>query len=152
MYKVLDESQIDYQAWENFVQNNKDGSIFHTPKMLKVFAVERSYRPFAYFVVNENNNNIEALMTGFIQHVKSGLLKPISSRAVMMQTPIYENEQALKFLLDYYSKYMKNKAVYTEIRNHHLQNSDEKEIYENCGFNLENHLNILVPLGMPEVW
>ena len=150
MYKVLDESQIDYQAWENFVQNNKDGSIFHTPEMTKVFQEDGSYKSFAFFVVDEEKNNIEALMTGFIQNVKSGVLKSISSRSVLMQTPIYNNLQALKFLLDYYSKYMKNKAVYTEIRNHHLQNSDEKEIYENCGFNLENHLNILVPLGMPE--
>lgn len=149
MFKILNESEIDYSEWRDFVSLNKDGSVFHTPEITDVFNTEKNYKSFAFFAV-DGKNKIYALMTGFIQNVKGGVLKTISTRAVLMQTPIYNNTEALEYLLNYYKDYMKNKAVYTEIRNHSLSENKERLIYEENGFKFENHLNILVSLNKSE--
>jgi len=43
----------------------------------------------------------------------------LSKRAVMMQAPIFDEIEALDFLLSEYSKIIKYKVIYSEVRNHY---------------------------------
>ena len=57
------------------------------------------------------------MLSGVIQTVKPGFLSSLSKRAVMMQAPIFDEIRAIDFLLSEYSKIMKYKVVYSDVRN-----------------------------------
>jgi len=57
------------------------------------------------------------MLTGVIETVKPGFLSSLSKRAVMMQAPIFDEIGAIDFLLSEYSKIMKYKVVYSDVRN-----------------------------------
>ncbi len=59
------------------------------------------------------------MLTGVIETVKPGYLSSLSKRAVMMQAPIFDEIEALDFLLSEYSKIIKYKVIYSEVRNHY---------------------------------
>jgi len=66
-----------------------------------------------------------------------------------MQGPVALDDEALLTLLKHYINFMKRKAVYTEIRNDY-DTSNQRHIYEELGFNYEDHLNIIVDLSQSE--
>jgi lipid II:glycine glycyltransferase (peptidoglycan interpeptide bridge formation enzyme) len=67
----------------------------------------------------------------------------------MMQAPIFDEIEALDFLLSEYSKIMRHKVVYSEVRNHYDPKCMSRTMLKN-GFKYEDHLNIIVELSQPE--
>ena len=67
----------------------------------------------------------------------------------MMQAPIFDEIEALDFLLYEYSKIMKHKVVYSEVRNHYDPECMSRTMLKN-GFKYEDHLNIIVDLSQDE--
>jgi len=149
---IASSNDIDAGKWQNYVNQHKWGTIFHTPYFFNLYQNTPDHEPFAFFVIDENEQ-IRAMLSGYIQTVRPGLLQSISRRAVMMQSPLYDDTTALDELLDYYTDVMKSKAVYTEIRNH-IDNSEVADIYLKNKFRFEEHLNILVDLtqGSENLW
>lgn len=143
-YKIVSADSVDRQSWQNYVDEHEYGTIFHTPYMYDVYAATPHYVPFAMFATDENKN-ILAMISGYIQTVRPGLLSIISRRSVMMQSPIFSEHYALKALLQSYQKEMKYKAIYTEIRNHY-NTSAVLNIYQSAGFDYEAHLDIIIDL------
>jgi len=116
--------------------------------MFEVYRETPNYEPFAYYAVDEEKQ-IKAMLTGVIEKVKPGFLSSLSKRAVMMQAPIYDEIDALDFLLSEYSKIIKHKVVYSEVRNHY---SDDRVnvVMSNNGFNFIPHYNIIVDCKDPD--
>jgi lipid II:glycine glycyltransferase (peptidoglycan interpeptide bridge formation enzyme) len=116
--------------------------------MVEVYKETPNYEPFAYYAVDDQRQ-IKAMLTGVIQIVKPGFLSSMSKRAVMMQAPIFDEIEALDFLLSEYSKIMKHKVVYSEVRNHYDPECISRTMLKN-GFKYEDHLNIIVDLSQEE--
>ena len=117
-WKLLTNKEISKEQCLSYVDNHPYGTIFHTPYMLEVYRETPNYEPFAYYAVN-GKRQIKAMLTGVIQTVRPGFLSSLSKRAVMMQAPIFDEIEALDFLLSEYSKIIKHKVVYSEVRNHY---------------------------------
>ena len=115
-WKILANEEISREQCLSYVDNHPYGTIFHTPYMFEVYRETPNYEPFAYYAVN-GKRQIKAMLTGVIQTVNPGFLSSLSKRAVMMQAPIFDEIEALDFLLSEYSKIMKHKVVYSEVRN-----------------------------------
>jgi len=117
-WKLLTNKEISKEQCLSYVDNHPYGTIFHTPYMFEVYRKTPNYDPFAYYAVDDQRQ-IKAMRTGVIETVKPGFLSSLSKRAVMMQAPIFDEIEAIDFLLSKYSKIMKHKVVYSKIRNDH---------------------------------
>jgi len=147
-YKIIDATQISREKWWEFTDNNENCNIFSTPYMYDVWNATPGYKSFAFFAIDENED-IKGLLVGHLETVSKGLLSKLSTRAVLMQSPVALDDDALSVLLNHYLYFMKRNAVYTEIRNNY-DTSIQRNIYESLGFNYEDHLNILIDLRSSE--
>jgi len=147
-YKVIGASQISRDKWWEFTDNNENCNIFSTPYIYDVWNVTPGYKSFAFFAIDENQE-IQGILTGDLETVSKGLLSNLSTRAVLMQSPVAINDEALSDLLTHYLHFMKGKAVYTEIRNNY-DTLIQRNVYENLGFKFEDHLNIISDLRLSE--
>ena len=147
-YKIIDATQISREKWWEFTDNNENCNIFSTPYMYDVWNATPGYKSFAFFAI-DTNEEIKGLLAGHLETVSKGILSKLSTRAVLMQSPVALDEDALSVLLNHYLNFMKRRAVYTEIRNNY-DTSIQRNIYESLGFNYEGHLNILIDLSQEE--
>lgn len=147
-YQIINASQISREKWWEFTDNNENCNIFTTPYMYDVWNATPGYKSFAFFAIDENQE-IKGILTGHLETVSKGLLSKISTRAVLMQSPVAINNGALSDLLSHYINFMKREAVYTEIRNNY-DTLNQRIIYEKNGFKFEDHLNIIVDLSQTE--
>jgi serine/alanine adding enzyme len=141
-YKILEQDSIDKTAWDDYVDSHEYGAVFHSSFLYKVFTKTNDFKPFALFAV-DMDNQIRAMLQGFIQIVKPGFLASLSTRSVLLKSPIYSDLGALKVLLKGLLKYVQEKAIYTEIRNHWID-TDSRQIYTELGFHYLGHLNYTV--------
>ena len=114
-YKVINASQISREKWWRFTDNNENCNIFTTPYMYDVWDITPGYKSFAFFAIDENQE-IQGILTGHLETISKGLFSKLSTRAVLMQSPVAFNDETLSVLLSHYLHFMKEKAVYTEIR------------------------------------
>jgi lipid II:glycine glycyltransferase (peptidoglycan interpeptide bridge formation enzyme) len=147
-YKIIDATQISREKWWDFTDNNENCNIFSTPYMYDVWNETPGYKSFTFFAI-DRNEEIKGILSGYLQTVSPGVLSKISTRAVLMQSPVALDDEALSTLLKHYISFMKRKAVYTEIRNNY-NTSKQRHIYEEAGFHYEDHLNIIVDLSQSE--
>jgi len=147
-HKVINASQITREKWWGFTDNNENCNIFTTPYIYDVWNATPGYKSFAFFAIDENQE-IHGILTGHLETVSKGLLSNLSTRAVLMQSPVAFNDDSLSDLLTHYLHFMKGKAVYTEIRNNY-DTLIQRNVYENLGFKFEDHLNIIVDLSQTE--
>ena len=117
-WTMLTNDEISSEQCLSYIDKHPYGTIFHTPYMFDVYRETPNYEPFAYYAVDEEKQ-IKAMLSGGIETVKPGFLSSLSKRAVMMQAPIFDEIDALDFLLSEYSKIMKYKVVYSAIRYHY---------------------------------
>jgi len=147
-YKIINANQISREKWWEFTDNTENCNIFSTPYMYDVWNSTPGYKPFAFFAMDDNEE-INGILTGYLETVSKGILSKISTRAVLMQSPVAIDDEALSSLLKHYLTFMKRKAVYTEIRNN-FDTSFQKDIYESFGFHYEEHLNIIIDVTPSE--
>lgn len=131
-YKIIDAMQISREKWWDFTDNNENCNIFSTPYMYDVWNATPGYKSFAFFAIDKNEE-IKGLLAGHLETVSKGLLSKLSTRAVLMQSPVALDEDVLPLLLNHYLYFMKRRAGYTEIMNNY-EISIQKNIYDNLGF------------------
>lgn len=137
--------------WWEFVSNHLQGTAFHAPFFHDVLRATPQYEPFVFFLIDDDNR-INALLTGYIHTAATGLASHLSKRAVLLQSPLYRSGEDLYQLLQAYTQYARGKAIYSEIRNHILD-EEFSGIYEKAGFAFREHLNYLVDCSEPDaVW
>jgi hypothetical protein len=143
-YIVADHRSIDRHDWTEYVLTQPTATVFHTPYAYDFLSATSSHEPFALFV--RDSEKIVALMTGSVQTVGSSLISGFTRRALLMQTPIYNDVESLDALLKLYIKYTGRKVVYTEIRNH-LSEIMGLRVFNDNGFIWEDHLDIFMDLS-----
>ena len=150
--RIVDASKMSQKDWQEYVDGHQYGTVFHTYYIYDVYKATPNFKPFAFFCIDANGKT-RAMLSGFLQTVKPGILSGISTRSVMLQSPIYSDIESLKHLLDYYKKWVSGKAIYSEIRNH-IINEDYSECLIDSGFKCEGHYNIMreIPLSTEQLW
>ncbi|MDP3115414.1 MAG: hypothetical protein Q8M98_11695 [Candidatus Cloacimonadaceae bacterium] len=151
-FKIIQSSEVSRNAWQEYVENHQYGTIFHLPYMYDVYKASANHDAYAFFAVDANNN-IRALLSGYLQTIKSGFLSSITTRSVMLQAPIFSCTEALRALLKHYQSCMKANAVFSEIRNHYMD-KDYTDVCTREGFQWEGHYNILkiIPEKEEQLW
>lgn len=148
--------QLDQALWREFVDNNPNGQIFHTPEMFQVFARAEGYTPTLRAVVDDGNRPLALLLPVQIT-LRGGLLRRFTTRAVaygsVLCAPGSKGKQALKLLLEAYTQEIKGDILFTELRN--LSDlSDLQPTLDKCGFTYEEHLNFIIDLerSQQDIW
>lgn len=139
---------VNQREWFEYVERSSSGTIFHTPVMHSIYLMPPHYDPFV-IVVTDEDNGIQALLTGYIHTVKQGIASYLAERAVIMQSPLYSDIKALDLLMEGYSEFIKGKAIYTEIRTHVID-EQASAVYKKHGFTLYPHLNYLINCTDPD--
>ena len=142
-------NSLNIGAWRDFVAQQPEGNIFHTPEMFQVFARAKGYQPELWAAVDSNGLPLALLPTTTVTLV-GGPFRLLTSRAlaygsiVCQRSP--EGASALAALLTEYRQRVKGKVLFTELRNlsdlSHLQNT-----IQDCGYAYEDHVNYLIELG-----
>jgi serine/alanine adding enzyme len=143
---VINHTQVSIEYWQAYADVQEYGTIFHTPFIHRIYESAPLHKPFAFFSI-DSNDQIHAMLQGFIQTVKRGL-SAITNRIVVFQSPIYDKDEALNALLQYFNSFASKHAIYSEIRNHYNQ-TDKVSLYCKIGFTWEDHLDILINIDKP---
>ena len=146
---VLSALQINSYDWSRYLEEHPDGSIYNSPFMFNVWDKTPHHTPFACFAVDCQEKKIKAMLSGFVQTLKPGLFKGLSTRTIMMSSPLSDDSEALQKLLQHYIRNFQTQAVYTEIRNH-FDTVEVKQAFTSNGFEWLDHLNILIDLTLSE--
>lgn len=141
---------IDRSKWCEFVYNHPHGNIFQTPEMYEVYQNTKNYEPVFLAVVN-SKGEISGTLLAVIQKEYSGVLGNFTARSIIQGGPLLKDDDphVLDLVLNEYDKIIKEKSIYTEVRNFY-DTSNNKKIYEKYGYKYKEHLNILVNLTIGE--
>lgn len=155
MIKVT--SSIDWNKWDNFVYSHPKGNIFQTSYMARVYELTQNYEPVSLAVVDQESNDIIAILQAVIVQQMGGVLSLFSSRSIIYGAPIFdeenENIEAVRTLMEHYEKLISNKVIYTEIRNM-WDTWQIGSILDQSGYSFTDHFNALIDLNKPidELW
>ncbi|KKG75748.1 hypothetical protein DU43_13605 [Methanosarcina mazei] len=148
---------IDREKWEDFVFNHPEGNIFQTCAIADVYGSTKNYEPISLAAVEPESGELLAVLQAVIIRDAPGLMGSISSRSIINGGPLFvegkRGFEALEKLLNYYEKFLNNRAIYTQIRNLWSTESS-KSTLNSLGYQYEPHLNYLINLNRPskEIW
>lgn len=147
MQLITSISDISISTWSSFVQNHPNGTLFHTPEYYEVFRDEKYAKSFLFAVIN-NEHEIEAISVIVIHREKNTFTGYFSRRAIAMAPPICKNnnERTLHFLLKEQIIFLRNKAIYYEIRN--CRESNYNVVFKENLFRIYHHLNNVIDLSV----
>lgn len=155
MIEITD--SVDRDKWENFVSSCPEGNIFQTCAMADVYRSTKNYEPVSLAAIEPQSEGILAVLQAVIIRDAPGIVGSISSRSIINGGPLFvegkKGFDALEKLLNYYEKFLNNRAIYTQVRN--LWNTESsKEALNSLGYQYEPHLNYLINLDRPakEIW
>jgi serine/alanine adding enzyme len=147
---------LEEQVWRQFVGNNPQGNIFHTPEMFEVYKRTDGHDPALWAAV-EDDGEVLALLLPVQITLLNGPARSFTSRAVAygsaLTAPGTRGQASLSDLLQSYNGEMKNRLLFTELRN--LSDLEEsRSILIDHGFKYEDHLNFLIDLNRPpsHIW
>lgn len=146
---------LDESLWKDFVNDNPQGNIFHTPEMFQVFRRAHGHRPHVWAATQDGR--VLALLLPVWITLKDGLLRSLTTRVVLYGSVLCaasaEGYEALAKLLETYKCEVKCGPLFTELRN--LSDLGPiQPILQDNGFVHEDHLNFLIDLERPpeEIW
>jgi serine/alanine adding enzyme len=142
---------LDGEKWRHFVESQLTSNIFHTPEMFQVFARAKGHQP-TLWAATDNDGQVLALLLPVQITLRDGLLRRLTTRAVVYGSVLYDpssaGEEALTTLLRTYAQEANYGALFTELRN--LSDlSAVQSVLNDCGFVYEDHLNYLIDLDRP---
>jgi serine/alanine adding enzyme len=144
------------EEWGRFVAEHPQGNVFHTPEMFQVFARARGHHPTQWAAVG-NDGHILALLLPVQVTLLNGLFRHFTTRSVVyggvLCAPGTKGQEALTMLLCTYTREVKGRPLFTELRN--LSDlSDVQPILQDNDFIYEDHLNFLIDLQRPteKIW
>lgn len=141
-------TNLDKNAWKNFIDENPQGNIFQTPEMYEVFSRTKGYRPNLWATIGDNNQ-ILALFLPVQVVLYGGPLKIFTTRAISYGGIVTcdgpTGQEALSLLLQTYNRQVPIWPILTELRNH-FNLSDLRELLTQNGYTHEDHLNYLIDL------
>lgn len=151
-YKIITDSvKIDRIKWLTFVHSHPNGNIFQSPEMFDVYKDTPKNEPIVVSVFDENESLV-GLLVAVIESLYNGFLGFFSTRALIFGAPLIKDErfELLKLCISTYNKLIKDKAIYTEIRNLWQLSEKERKIFLENGYRFSDHLNIIQNLTIGE--
>lgn len=143
-YYSLTSEELKWEKWDQSILRDSKGACFHTPFAFTMFNNDPLLSSFV-IAVKDESDLFEGFAQGFVQTVKAGLLAGMSRRAVLMQSVLYKDSEALDYLLKSINASIGSKTIYTEIRCSTTE-TEMIDIYRANGYIYEDHLDILVDL------
>lgn len=143
-------NDLDRDLWREFVETNPRGNIFHTPEMYDVFSRTEGHNPSVWAAM-EGDDRVLALLIP-VEIVIYRRLRRLTSRSVVyggaLWDPNPDGQKGLSQLLAHYKHEVRNRNLFTEIRN--LSDTDGVQpIMRRSEFFYEDHLNYLIDLNRP---
>ena len=148
---------FDDTEWDQFVLDHPHGNIFQTSHISKVYEKTNKYESIRLVAKDEDSGNILALVQGSVICEMKGLLSSFSSRSVIQGAPLCVDSvlgrKAVQELIVHYNSLIKNKIVYTQIRNM-WDTGDYRDMLVDLGYEYEEHLDFLIDLNRDEkeIW
>lgn len=145
---------LDERKWREFVDQNPQGNIFHTPEMFQVFSRAKGYRPQVRAACGKNGE-VLALLVPVQVTLRDGLMRRLTTRSIaygsILCAPGESGQEALQALLQQYTRDDRQGSLFTELR--HLSDlTAYHHVFRQCGFSYQDHLNYLIDLdASPEV-
>lgn len=142
---------LDDTRWLDFVNSHPNGNIFHSPYMFRVFENTKGYSPIFLATIDTSSNEILALLLS--AEIKVGNIlrfDKLTSRFVIFGGLLNRESRSssnsiLSELLGTYDNIVKEKGLFTEIRN--IYDIDKiKKAIEQQNYKFEDHLNYFINL------
>jgi serine/alanine adding enzyme len=134
--------------WDRFVAEHPCGSVFHSKCMIQGWASTRNNQPFAFAAV-DSMGKIGALLVANRVITVRGIGLPIAARSLMYAEPIHlptpTGRVGLKKLLSWHDGYMRNRALFCEIRPN-FATSEQDDILREAGYSKAGYVNYEVEL------
>ena len=143
--------QIDKISWRKFVYDHPEGNIFQTPEMFEVYKATKNYNPIIVICYNCLSKEIDGILLAVIQQTYRGVIGFFTKRSIVLGGPLIKdnNTLVLNEIFYSYNKYIKYRAIYSQIRNL-FNSSSYRTIFEQYLYRYEEHLNILIDLKKNE--
>jgi len=145
-------TECDSNKWKKFLINHSEGNIFQSEEIYSVYLKTKNYSPIKLFSINESNGDIEGLLISNTINDMGKIMGFIGSRTIIQGGPLIKNnsKHVLIKLIGYYNRIIKNKTIFTEIRNSY----EVKDFLSNIDYEYEDHLNyhINLTLGIDKLW
>jgi len=142
-------NNLDEEIWQDFVNQNSDSNIFHTPEMFTVFKRARNYSPVIYAAIH-SQGDVMALLPMVEVSLISSILKLFTTRSIsyggLLLKENLQDKSAITSLLQFYTKKTGQKTLFSELRNLSDVTNYQPELTKN-GFDYEDHLNYLIDLN-----
>lgn len=155
MIEIIDSP--DKKKWDEFVCNHRLGNIFQTCIITEVYRNTHNYEPISLAAINSNNGDLLAVLHAVVIREISGWMGTFTARSVIQGGPVFvrsnDGLKAVTKLIEYYDAIVKQKAIYTQIRNI-CGIKAINETLESFEYIYEEHLNYLINLNRnaDEIW
>ena len=151
MVKILTYHEIDQQQWNELIQSSPTATWFQTKEAYEFYAsVGTELAPFALGI--EEYGELKGVIVGYTTQEKNPIKQLITCRSIIIGGPLLDQHistDALSALLLAVKQLTKG-AIYVETRNFN-DYSKWREIFEQCGFQYQPHLNFHVDTSSVEV-
>jgi hypothetical protein len=138
--------------WNKFVLDNPHGNIFQTYEMGWVYEAVKRLKAIRLMAIDLSNHKIYGGLIGYISIEKGGILRYISSRAIIQGGPLFMEEtmdsDIIGSLLQSYDASAARYAIYSEIWNLTDHARFDRVIKQN-NYQFIEHLNFLIDLQQP---
>ena len=133
------------EMWNNFVDGNRHSSIFQRHEIADVYNKTRNMTGIRIATSNDEGKLL-ACMVVRVEYKK--FLKALTSISIIENAPLYEDSEqgrkAAEFIIKHYSKHIRRKALYSNIKIDN--NSFLEKIYESEGYGKIACLNFEINL------
>jgi len=145
---------IERSQWAQFVAGHPQGNIFQTPEMGDVFRAASNSRP-VFLAAVDGKGEILGVLLAQLQKFYRGLAGRLTARVVVMGGPLLKDDDpdVGRALLERFDGVVSRQVVYSQFKN--LWKMDRLlPLFQSCGYNYDEHLNILVDLrgGEEVLW
>ena len=151
MIQLLTYPDIDPQQWQVLIDRSPYATWFQTPEAYEFYASNpEEMTPFA--VGSEENGHLVGVIVGYTTQEKNPIKQLLTCRSIIIGGPLLDehiSSDALIALL-VAVKQVTKKAIYVETRNFN-DYSIWREIFEQCGFQYQPHLNFHVDTSSLEI-
>jgi lipid II:glycine glycyltransferase (peptidoglycan interpeptide bridge formation enzyme) len=150
---ISDYKKIDFERWNDFVNNHPKGTVFQSVEMFQLFKNSRKFDPVP--VMTMEDGKVTGLLLAVIIREYSNFMGYFSARTVVYGGPLIdielkETDQVLDELLKELIFRVKNKSVFIQFRNF-TDVHDSKKVFLQNGFRYLERLNYLVDTSSEEV-
>ena len=149
MQIVNDFTHMDVAALDSFVEKHPNGNFFQSGKALEFFRSVPKHQPVV-IVALDNNEVIGSLLSVIIRDWSS-IKGYFTRRCITWGGPLVKEgkEEAILPIIREFDKVMATRAIYSELRNM-FEMSAFSDALSSCGWNYEEHLNIVIDLTKSE--